>query len=83
MVVRLFLLPTQTTQNIFNYHPLPFQIDPSSDFILENLASSNQNRRHDFTPPQLTKNRRTFHLAIPPNWLSLLIGELIVEPHCG
>jgi len=42
MAIRLFLLPTQTTQSIFNHHPSHFQIDLSSDLILQNLKALNK-----------------------------------------
>jgi len=56
MTGKLFLLPTQTAQRIFNHHPTPFQINPSSNLIFQHPPSSEQSRRQDFTPPQHTKN---------------------------
>jgi len=40
MAVIIFLLPTQTTQRATNQHTSPFQIDPSSDLILQHPPSS-------------------------------------------
>ena len=66
MIERLFLLPTQTAQRIFNHHPVPFQINPSRNLILYHPPSSEQSRRQGFTPPQLTVYWRNLSISIPP-----------------
>jgi len=66
MAVRLFLLPSQTAQRIFNHHPAPFQIDSSSNLILHHPPRSEQSRGQGITPPQLTVNWRNLLISIPP-----------------
>jgi len=54
MTMGFLLLPAQTTQKIVDHNTSPFQVNRSSNLILQHPPNNENNRRQNFTFPQLT-----------------------------